>query len=270
MQLRHRVALAGVQLDEVDSRIIVQGVRSAGGKTSVDAVSLYGRDGQRVTGSQRDTMDIEVSFGLLIRNNDMQARAELLEAVNAWASQALRENGGAWLSLNYKEGRQAHVYLEAPAEEGDLHDWAENFRILFRAYGVPYWQESSPTTYTSAVSGSASGMMTVNGSARTVANVWLENQSGDLINSCRVTVGQYTMQFTGLGLAGGEALVIDHTAEGRLQIWIWHTGGVRRSVMNRRTPESADDLYVMPGNRAVSFSAQRACTMTVNVYGRFL
>jgi len=270
MQLRHRVALAGVQLDEVDSRIIVQGVRSAGGKTSVNAVSLYGRDGQRVTSSQRDTMDIEVSFGLLIRNNDMAARAELLEAVNAWASQALKENGGAWLTVNYKEKRRAHVYLETSAEEGDLHDYANSFRIGFRAYGVPYWQESSPTTYTSSISSSSSGQVTVDGSARTVANVRLENASGDLINTCRVTVGPNTMNFTALALAGGETLVIDHTAEGRLRIRIRNTSGGHRSVMARRTPESADDLYVMPGEQAVSFTAQRACTMTVSVNGRFL
>jgi len=270
MQLRHRVALAGVQLDEVDSRIIVQGVRTAGGKTSTSAVSLYGRDGQRVTSSQRDTMDIEVSFGLLIRNTDLQARATLLEAVNSWAGQALKENGGAWLTVNYKEKRRVHVYLETPAEEGDLKDWDNTFKIGFRAYGVPYWQEISPASYVSRTGTKINGTVTVGGSARTVANVRLENMSGSLINTCSVTVGNYTMSFKDLALAGEETLLIDHSAEGLLRIRIRDAAGKYRSALAKRMPESADDFYVMPGERAASFTAQRSCVLTVSAVGRYL
>lgn len=270
MQLMHRVALAGVQLDEVDRRVIVQGVRCAGGKTSVSAVSLYGRDGQRVTSSQRDTMDIEVSFGLLIRKNDMAARAALLEAINTWAAQALKENGGAWLTVNYKEGRQAHVYLEAPAEEGDLKDWDNTFRITFRAYGVPYWQETSPASFESRAGIGVSELVTVGGNVRTVASARLDNISGSMINTCSVTVGDYTMHFVDLALDGDEALVIDHTAEGRLRIRIRNTAGKYRSALAKRTPGSADDFYLTPGDHIASFTAQRACTLTVTACGRYL
>lgn len=270
MQLRHRVALAGVQLDEVDSRIIVQGVRSAGGKTSVSAVSLYGRDGQRVTSSQRDTMDVEISFGLLIRNTDMTARAALLDAVNAWASRALRENGGAWLTVDYKENRRAHVYLEIPAEEGDLHDWANTFRIVFRAYGVPYWQEVNPAAYVSRAGVNIRGVVSVGGSAPTVAAARLENVSGSMINTCSVTIGDHTMSFADLALAGEETLVIDHSAEGMLRIRVRDAAGQYRSALALRTPESADDFYLTPGDHIASFTAQRACVLTAEACGRYL
>lgn len=271
MQLKHRVDLNGVQLDEVDPRIIIQGVSTRTGKTSVTAVSLYGRDGQRLTGMQRDTLDVEVSFGLLIRSTDMLSRAALLDTVNQWAALALREYGGAWLSVNYKENRRIHVYLVDPAEEGDLIEYANTFRLTFRAYGVPYWQEAVCVPYVSPVGSIQYGQITVNGTVRTVADITLKNESGDLINTCSVTAGRSVMSFFGLGMVGGESLVIDHDEEGRLRLRILNIAtGVYRSVYAKRNPGSADDLYVMPGIQTVGFSAQRACSMTAGALGRYL
>jgi hypothetical protein len=80
VQLRHRAALNDAELDELDGRIIIQSIRTDSGKTSMTGISLYGRDGQRLTNVQRDTIDVEIGFGLLIRKTDMAARAELLDA----------------------------------------------------------------------------------------------------------------------------------------------------------------------------------------------
>ena len=270
MQLRHRAALNGVELDEVDDRIVIQGIKPGRAKTTQNTISLFGSNGQRLTVNQRDNMDVVVQVALLIRKNDMAARAELLDQVNAWAGAAQKENGGAWLTVNYKENRRMHVYLAEAAEEGDLKEWTNVFDITFRAYGVPYWQEAEPAIYTSASAAYGTGTLNVGGSAQTVADVELANTSGAKIDTATVTIGSRTISFNGLGLMANEALVIDHNSEGRLRLRIRASGGTYRSVLGKRTPESANDLYIMPGAQTVHFHAQRACIMTVRAYGRFL
>lgn len=270
MQLRHRVALAGRELDEIDDRIIIQGVQTGSAKSTQTAVSLYGADGQRLAVTQRDNIDVQVKFGILVRKTDMATRAELLDGVNLWAAAALKEYGGAWLSVNYKPNRRMHVYLMEAAEEGDLKNWADTFTVTFRAYGVPYWQEVTAEAIVTEVNTMKTVQMTVNGSAQTVADIELYNASGAQINTATVAAGNRTMSFSGLAMLGGESLVIDHDDEGRLRIRIRAANGTYRNAYDKRLPNSANDLYVMPGIRPVSFTAQRACSMTAVARGRFL
>lgn len=270
MQLRHRVSLGSSQLDAVDDRIVIHGVQTASAKTTINAVSLYGSNGQRITSSQRDTMDITVEFGILIRKTDMASRAEVLEAVNTWASAALKENGGAWLRVNYKNDRRIRVYLVDPAEEGDLKEWANSFKITFRAYGVPYWQESTGTSISTSTGSTRVASLDIHGNTRTVAEVEIKNESGQQIDTISITAGSSTMSFSSLALAANETLVIDHLADGLLRIRIRNTSNSYRSAMAKRAANSASDFYVMPGTQTISFTAQRTCSMTARAYGRFL
>ena len=58
--------------------------------------------------------------------------------------------------------------------------------------------------------------------------------------------------------------MISHDDRGVLSIKIG-----TRSVMAKRSDASADDLFADPGNNGFSFSAQRACRLTVSCRGRF-
>lgn len=270
MQLRHRVALNGVELDELDDRIIIQSIQTASGQTSMTGISLYGRDGQRLTNVQRDTIDVEIGFGLLIRKTDMAARAELLETVNTWAAAASKENGGAWLTVNYKENRRIFVVLADPAEEGDLKDWTNTFRITFRAFGVPYWQEAQGKTTMLRIGTNQTATIVVSGSVRTVADVELKNESGANISTVTVQAGSSVMVFDSLGMGASETLVIDHDGSGMLSIRIRNALGQYRSAMDKRTGESSDDLYISPGEQTIGFTSQRGCSMIAVARGRFL
>lgn len=89
--------------------------------------------------------------------------------------------------------------------------------------------------------------------------------SGANIASATVTVAGRSMTFADLGLGANETLRISHDARGVLSIKIGN-----RSVMAKRTETSADDLYADPGANGFSFSAQRACRLTVSCRGRFV
>ena len=263
MQLAHRVALNGAQLDEIDNRIIISRVETGDGKMNISMVSLPG-DGSRVTGMSRDSIDIIVRFRLRFKKRRMEEREELLERINAWAC------GGGWLTANYKPNRRIRVFLAQAATAGDPWEWTKDYQLIFRACGVPYWQQESPTSLMRQ--GVSSGTFTfgVDGSAQSVMEVSFRNTSGSTINTFSINTGESAMAFSGLGLANGETLIIDHDDTGKkcvLRLSIANAGGVRRSIMDKRTGD--DDLLMTPDSHEVVFSAGGAGRITISCCGRF-
>lgn len=266
-----RVALNGVQLDEVHDAVVIRSVEPADGKESISAAGAAAGYGQRITSFRRDTVDMVVKFALDIKKNDMAGRAAALEAVNAWAAAASPDRGGAYMTVNYKPGRRLHVTLAQAPGEGSLWDWTKDFTITFRAYAVPYWE--SETQLSAQVGGSdssGSGYVQVDGSVKTPIEAQLMNVSGMAVNSATVTIGGKAMSFTNLGLGANEALVIDHTADGLLRIRIRSAGGSYRSAMAKRSNTSSDDFPVLPGTVSASYTAQRACRLTLYWRCRYL
>ena len=258
MILRRRVALNGVQLDSVNTAIIIQGIDVKAGKEQWSAVSYGAGDGSRVTGNRRESLDINVRFTINEKSYRPQQRATILDAVKKWAA------GGGVLTLNYKSGQQARVKCVQMPEEGDAGTRGQ-YTIVFRAYDVPYFVETTPTTYTRENTRGVSGAsLTVNGSARTPLEFSFKNTSNTLINTFKITAGGNTIELTGLELANNYTLTLDHDAKGRQRIRV---GTMRK--MDCRTPESADELWVDPGTASITVTAGNVGTLIVYSYGRF-
>ena len=262
MQLAHRAALNGVQLDDIDPRIIIKGIEGGAGKETVSSVSTGRGDGTRITGRRRDTVDVQVRFSMNIRRNTLEDRAAVLEAVNAWAAQ------GGWLTVNYKPNRRLWVDEVVTPGEGDLWKRLNEYTITFRAHAVPYWQEADAVTVTAGTGSSGSATLQVAGSAKTIADAVLQNMSGATINNASITIGGKTMAFENLGMGNGQSLTIDHVITQGKNVIRSRVGS--SSVMAKRTEGSADEFEISPGACAVSFSAQRACRLTVSCRGRFV
>ena len=265
MKLSRRVALNGRFLDDVDDRIVISGIESAEGKENIQAVDTAAGFGQRITKSQRTTLDIAVKFKLLQRSrtpDNMTERSQLLEKVNAWAAP------GGWLTVNYRPDRRIQVVLVQAPGEGSLWDYTKEFQMIFRAFTVPYWEEVAQNILsTDGWLNTGSVLMDIGGSAATQCSVELENTSGAAIDACTVNLGGKVMNFDTLGLAGEETLVIDHQ-DSLVRIWIRNKNGSIRSAMSKRT--GANDFLLKPGVYAGSFSARRACRMTVSWRNRYL
>ena len=262
-----RVALNGVELDQANSAIVIRSIETGDGRENFSATSTAGGSGQRVTSHHRDTMDVVVRFAIKIKKNNLAGRASALEDANEWAAAA--ENG-AWLTVNYKTNRRAWMRLVQAPGEGSLWDFTKDFQFTFRAYGVPYWQEAEAGSTAELSAGTLkTGTITVGGNAETVADLTLTNESSSTVNECTVTVDGNSFNFDSLGLAAGESLVIDHRDDGLVRIRILNTSEVYRDAMSKRLPTSADDLKCRTGSRAISFTSDNSCSMTVSCKGRF-
>ena len=266
MILKRRVSLGGKQLDEIDDRIIITGIDEAAGKDSVSASGMSAANGQRITNKKRDTLDVTVKFALNIKNTNMAARSELLEAVNAWAA------GGGWLRVGHRPGRRLLVTLVQAPGAGDMFNWTNEFSMVFRAYSVPYWMDNSETTMTGSVTAGGIIYMTVPGSAYTVLDISVENRSGKSFNNLIIKAvtspKTLTMQYANLALGGSQTLTISHLHTQELFVIQNKIGST--SVLKARTPASADDFVVSPGNLNVQWAADRAVRVTVKCRGRYL
>lgn len=263
-----RVALDGVELDQANSAIVISGIETGDGKNSMSAVSLAGGSGQRLTSKHRDTIDITVRFAIKIRKTSLSDRAKALEDANTWAARAIN---GAWLTVNYKTNRRMRVVLVQAPGEGNLWNYTNDFQIVFRAYGVPYWEEIEASSTAELSAGTLkTGTITVGGNADTVADLVLTNESESTVNTCTVTVDGNSFSFDSLGLAAGESLVVSHDDDGILKIRILETDEDYRDAMSKRLPTSADELRCRTGTRNISFTSDYSCSMTVSCKGRYL
>lgn len=255
MKLSRRVALGGQQLDQVDDAVVIRSINTGATRETVQAVSMMGGSGQRVTGRHWDTIDVSVNYAINIPKKQQTARRAVFDAVNAWAM------AKGWLTVNYMTGKRLWVDSVTLPGSADLWDWAEEFTITFRAYAVPFWQDVDPVTSTGE-------SITVPGMTETVCDAELANESGETIDSLTLQIGSSSFSFTGLGLTDGETLKIGHENDGTLFIRIYASESSYRSVFDKRTGGSSDDLYVTPGSKLITVSAE-GVTWSVSCRGRY-
>lgn len=266
MITKRRVSLGGAQLDEIDERIIIQGVEPAAGKDTINSVAQWGGDGSRVTGIHRDSLDVQVKFSLNMKRDQFDQRSAVFDAINSWAAK------GGWLRTTTKPGRKLRVILAQVPGEGDPFAWTNQYTTTFRAYGVPYWQDESATQVLREGVKKTSFSFGVPGNAESVLDAEFTNRSGGTINTFQLTAGDRTIALADLGLTNRETLMIDHNDNGRrsvIRIRIRNTAGSYRSVLNKRTAASDNDLYVDPGAVSVSMQAADEGDLVVMCNGRY-
>ena len=256
MILSRRVALGGIQLDELHERIVIRSIDPGVPYETTDAVNRMGGVGQRVTSQHWETLEVVVTYAIDVSKREMQLRREIFDMVNAWAMKK------GWLTVNWMPNRRFYVDKVVLPGSGDMWNWTNEFSITFRAYNVPFWQDDQPAQAVSATVNTGRIWVPVGGNVKSVMDISFRNMSGMVINNFQVSAGGNIIRLAALGLGGSSILQISHGVDGLLRIT-----ADGNSVYSKY--RGSDDLYVNPGNVAVDFTADRAGILTAQCYGRW-
>ena len=249
------VWLNDISLRDVDSRICITEITEPDADVTLDWGTCPGVNGQRLLRRTRQVKRVRVEYDIR-ELFDIKARAAIVTAVNGWA-------GDGMLKVSHRPGQQMRVALSQAAAFNGARDVLGKYVVEFSAGPVPYWEDETPTEI-SITGSSGSGSIVVPGQADTWAKISV-TPSGATLSTLSITIAGQTMAFSGLSVASGTALVIDHDARGLLTV----TAG-SASALDKRTAASVDDFAIAPGTRAVSYTANTACAVTVSVRGRYL
>ena len=263
MKLQRRVWFRGIPLDELDESVVIRSVDTGVPHETINSVNLMGGFGQRITSQHWETLDCSVSFAINKPKYDLAGRRAVFDEVITWAT------GTGQLQTSERPDKKLWVDKVVIPGAGDLWDWTREYTIVFRAYSVPFWQDTTETSVGELLNdGTGEVTLNVNGNAQTVLNLNVQNLSGGEINAFSVTAGGNTISLSGIELANNGYMYISHGSDGLLKITKGSISGT--SVYDKRSADSADDLYINPGENTVSVEADGKIDLVCYTYGRYL
>ena len=264
MQLLHRIALGGTELDSVDSKILIGSV-STGSPRETEITGQRGGNGTRFVRKRRDSIEVSVSAGIRTDRTEMSDRETVIEKVNKWAA-----NLPGWLTTNQKPGRRMRVESVTLPAAGDPAEWTNKYTWTFKANCVPYWQDTTATTASIATTDSGSGSITIPGNTETVINAEIKNEGESDIDDIAIRIGTDSIfTFSALGLGAGKKLIISHGDDGILSIRKEISDGTT-SVLNKRTADSSNDLKAKPGIKILTITTSGTISAVISCFGRYL
>lgn len=248
------VSVNGNSLLKVDDRIILRAVRDEPPQMQITYGDAPFADGQWLLARRRQNRHVTIEFAVR-ELYSLQQRRDVVDAANAWAKD------GHLRSLN-RYGQYLRAVAVSYASIQDPRDYNETFKIEYEAPYCPYWMDNDETTL--ELSGtSKSGTLKVPGNAQTVVEATIKPTGGTL-QTLTLTVDGASIKLEALALAKGNTLTLDHNTYNNLRIMAGSAGR-----LSKRTADSADDLFADPGDTAVSFTANTACTVTFRTRGRY-
>lgn len=242
-------------LRDVDPRILIQRIEDNVPQTDLQYGDNPGRSGQRLLMRRRVSRRISVAFAIR-ELRDLAARAALVDRVNGWARDGV-------LQISTRPTQQIRVVCAGRAAIANPWDYTEELKIDFDAVPSPYWEDRLPQRLALSGSGGQGSILNL-GTADTEAAVTV-TPTGGALTSFAITLGASAFTLSGLNVAKGSALSIGYDSLGYLYI---RAAGA--SILQCRSASSSDDLIAAPGKSAVSFTANTACSVVVEVRGKWL
>lgn len=247
--------LNNVSLQGLDGRILVQNIPDNAPQTELLYGDNPGRSGQRWLARRRVNRRVSVVFAIR-ELRDLAARAAILDAANGWAQDGV-------LQISNRPDQQLRVLCAGRVACMTPRDYREEFQIDFDAAAWPYWEDRVPQTLT--LSGrSGSGNILNRGTAEALAAVTVTPTSGKL-TTLSITLGSASFSLSGLSIAKNTPLRIGYDERGYLFIKT-----ASESLMGSRSGDSSDDLTAAPGYNEVSFTANTASQVRMEVRGTWL
>lgn len=256
------VSLNGTQLYNVDSSIIIQGIDEQMINLNPTAASRASLNGQHFVSMEKRYRDVVVSFA--INERDFTKRRKIYGKVCTWA------RDGGELQVGYRNSDTVlYVVCTALPALANVSQWNNPMQMTFRAYDIPCWIDKIGIGQAPAESSTDTSFVVENpGTMPTELEIMFANSSGSTCNTVTITSGGQKIGLTGLGLANGETLFIDHDNKDIQKIYI-RNGSTNRSVMAKRTVDSNDEIWMPVGEYPVRVQSDVALGLNFFARGRY-
>lgn len=252
------VALNGISLHTIDTRIITQRIAESQPSINIASIAAAGRTGIIITGKERQYIDVSVEFSVKGRL-DYAARAQVIARVNEWAA-----NGGT-LTVNYRPGQRLRVACWQLPEIGYVREWLTNYVVVFRTLAVPYWEDSEEVSASvSALANNMSGIeLQVGGTERTPLSMRIVPRAR--LTSVLIRVGGQKINLSGMSISSGSTVTIEEDENGIYQI-----ANNGKSLHAYRTADSSDVLMLNTGGNIIYITPDAASSVTASARGRWV
>lgn len=262
MRTKVRVSYGGVQLDSLDDSIIIQRVDELAPQYGQTLTSRGNGYGQIQTAAEKKYRDVTVRFAIA-EFTDLVRRQEVLQAVRDWAAVS-----SGWLLLNYRADQRLYVRCVAMPAVNGIRKAADEYAVTFRTTARPEWEARTANTAEAKNKKTGSVILKVTPSGGGRLRMAAVNNTSSVCNSVTISIGSQKIALTSLGLAAGETLQISYVNETDIQrIRIQNTAGSWRSVLNKRSADSSDDIILAAGSNTISISSSVNLTWTLSCYG---
>lgn len=241
MRTRYEAYIDGAPLSSVSPAIYVTDIQEAAPNVRRTTANYPTGDGQRVLRAVRQFLRVTVAFE--IHDPSVTSRAGICQRVQEWA------RGGRFLAVNTRPGQRLMVEVEQQPVVTSALQWTQALKVVFAAYAVPFWQDDPPAAVQIAGNGSATAFVPGNAD-KSLCEATVENTGSSAITSVTLGAGDTRMTFSGISIPAKGALRVAYDGDLRL---VAQVNGA--SVLDKRTPESDDDLLT-PCGQSVTFTAQ--------------
>lgn len=246
MRTRYEAFVDKIPLSSIASEIYILDIQEKEAKVSIDTGQNVWSDGLFVMRKQRESLSVILKVA--IRAYSPERRQAVLEAMHLWAN-------GEYLSLSTRPLKRLRVTVDAMPTVQSALKWTDAIQITFIAREEPFWEDEEETACLLVGESGSCSMIPVGTVNKSMLCFEVENTGGDTLDTLSVSTGGKTMSFSNLGVSSGESVSMRYE------------NGVQILPVEKRTPESADDLFVL-SNKAnvISFSAN--CSVKIKFYTR--
>lgn len=260
----YQAYLDGQGVQDIAPGITVASVQERGASLDIQQSPHAKYDGTHVIGMYRRSK--QITLNIRLRERHMEARARLLDQIQAWASA-----GGA-LTVNYRPHQRLRVVCTGYPDFGGKWKWMEELALVFTAYGTPFWEDENLTVaYLPAASTSTELAIQPPGTAAECFLRWKITNSGSGTLTALKLASQDNGSFitlNGLSIAPGGQVIGDYDAvNGYLTI----RDGDGNSLLNKRNADSYDDIILSQrAGNTIRITADSQVTGLISARGLYL
>lgn len=261
--------LGGVAFSSIAEEVVLTDIVEEAPRMDTQTAALALRDGMMRTQNRRQSLSIRLVY--VIRTQDVALRAELRDKVAAWAAK------GGELTINTKPRKRLNVVLDNPPALGSGMRWTDELSVTLTAYTTPYWEDIKPHSISVTTEWAEmfesyfySGVIKPSGNVKSLpVSALLMNTGEAPLTNIKIVVGNTTIEISGLHMeTGANVLSIDYDKNGLMDI---RDVAQNESLMHNRTPQSDDDLLVIPGKEnGVTIYSDQPIQCSITFRGRWL